>query len=197
MKIHWLLIPLLCTACASGDVRETLGLNKNAPDEFRVVSRPPLSVPPEFTLRPPAPGEPPLGAPGAEQTARSLVLEDDNSSMTTRILQKPTVSTAVDPVNSSSLATRGESNFLAKAGTNEADPAIRSQLRTEAAVEPAPKDSVSPLESWLGMKSSDPVVDPKPEAERIRENKDAGKPVNEGEVKTVDPKKDSVIDKLF
>ena len=36
--------------------RETFGLNKQAPDEFQVVSRAPLSLPPDFTLRVPEPG---------------------------------------------------------------------------------------------------------------------------------------------
>jgi hypothetical protein len=39
-------------------VRETLGLGKNAPDEFQVVSRAPLSLPPDYNLRPPEPGAP-------------------------------------------------------------------------------------------------------------------------------------------
>lgn len=36
--------------------REALGLEKVAPDEFRVVTKAPLSVPPDYALRPPAPG---------------------------------------------------------------------------------------------------------------------------------------------
>lgn len=38
--------------------RETFGLNKQSPDEFAVVSRAPLSLPPDFTLRVPEPGAP-------------------------------------------------------------------------------------------------------------------------------------------
>ena len=40
-------------ACDSNTVKDTLGLERTAPDEYRVVSRPPLSVPPDFTMRPP------------------------------------------------------------------------------------------------------------------------------------------------
>jgi hypothetical protein len=39
-------------------VRDSLGLGKNPPDEFQVVSRAPLSLPPDYALRPPAPGTP-------------------------------------------------------------------------------------------------------------------------------------------
>jgi hypothetical protein len=44
--------------CARGSVQDALGLGKRAPDEFAVVKRAPLIVPPEFDLRPPDPGAP-------------------------------------------------------------------------------------------------------------------------------------------
>ncbi len=44
------------TACGSG-VRQALGAERSTPDEFRVVTIAPLVVPPEYSLRPPRPGE--------------------------------------------------------------------------------------------------------------------------------------------
>ena len=41
---------------ACGNIRGQLGLDKQPPDEFRIVSRPPLSMPPDYALRPPQPG---------------------------------------------------------------------------------------------------------------------------------------------
>ena len=38
------------------DIQKTIGNTKQAPDEFAVVARPPLSVPLNFALRPPTPG---------------------------------------------------------------------------------------------------------------------------------------------
>lgn len=35
--------------------RSALGMTKVTPDEFRVVSKAPLVVPPDYALRPPAP----------------------------------------------------------------------------------------------------------------------------------------------
>ena len=37
-------------------VRSTFGLERNPPDEFAVVSRAPLTLPPDFSLPPPSPG---------------------------------------------------------------------------------------------------------------------------------------------
>jgi hypothetical protein len=49
---------LLFGACARGSVQDALGIGKRAPDEFAVVKRAPLIVPPEYDLRPPDPGAP-------------------------------------------------------------------------------------------------------------------------------------------
>ncbi len=49
-------LPLATGGCSN--VKETLGLTKQSPDEFKVVSRAPLSMPPDYNLRPPTPGAP-------------------------------------------------------------------------------------------------------------------------------------------
>ena len=47
----------LLAAC-SGTIQQKLGLERRVPDEFQVVRRAPLTLPPDFTLRPPTPGQP-------------------------------------------------------------------------------------------------------------------------------------------
>lgn len=41
-----------------GGLSKAIGMSKVTPDEFRVVTKAPLTVPPDFSLRPPSPGEP-------------------------------------------------------------------------------------------------------------------------------------------
>src|SRR5207248_7229544 len=53
--------PFLCLAGAlviSGcsDLKKAIGLERSTPDEFAVESRAPLTMPPDFNLRPPQPG---------------------------------------------------------------------------------------------------------------------------------------------
>ena len=48
---------LLLTGC-SDSLTRTFGLTRDAPDEFSVTTRAPLSLPPEYSLRPPRPGAP-------------------------------------------------------------------------------------------------------------------------------------------
>jgi hypothetical protein len=43
---------------ACNHAREAMGMTKVTPDEFRVVTKAPLTLPPDYDLRPPAPGEP-------------------------------------------------------------------------------------------------------------------------------------------
>ncbi len=51
------LLPALLLLAGCGDeMRKQFGLGKNPPDEFQVVRRAPLSLPPDFGLRPPQPG---------------------------------------------------------------------------------------------------------------------------------------------
>src|SRR5262245_16912226 len=53
-------VPLLLVAAAllggCGDTRKALGFDKSSPDEFKIINRAPLSLPPDYALRPPQPG---------------------------------------------------------------------------------------------------------------------------------------------
>ena len=46
----------LISGCGS-ELSDVLGTNKLPPDEFTILTKPPLIVPPEYNLRPPAEGE--------------------------------------------------------------------------------------------------------------------------------------------
>src|SRR5437762_1614075 len=95
------------TACSGNTVKTTLGLDRAAPDEFRVVSRPPLSVPPQFELKPPsATASAPNQLP-ADKQAQSVVLGSGK------------------PVAETKAGTSAESAFLKRAGADTADPKVR------------------------------------------------------------------------
>jgi hypothetical protein len=80
-----------------------LGLAKVTPDEFRVVSKAPLVIPPDYALRPPAPGEP-----------RPQELEPQSAART-----------ALLGARQSEVRSDGEKLLVAKAGADKADPLIR------------------------------------------------------------------------
>lgn len=59
--------------CSSSDGRGLLDTGKRAPDEFAVYSRAPLSLPPDYGLRPPAPGEAPKDIVDPRKEAKSVL----------------------------------------------------------------------------------------------------------------------------
>jgi hypothetical protein len=89
------------TACHS--VGDAFGQNKSPPDEFRVVTKAPLVVPPEYALRPPAPGEP-----------RPMELQPESAAEQALIGERE----ATDRDDAEKL-------LVAKAGAEHADPLIR------------------------------------------------------------------------
>jgi Protein of unknown function (DUF3035) len=74
-------LPLAAVLCLVGaaalggcsELKTAMGLDHNSPDEFAVESRAPLSMPPEFNLRPPEPGVPRPQEPAADKLARAAL----------------------------------------------------------------------------------------------------------------------------
>lgn len=69
-------VALIGAAALSGcnSTSKAFGMSKVTPDEFRVVTKAPLVVPPDFSLRPPAPGEPSPQELQPESAARVALL---------------------------------------------------------------------------------------------------------------------------
>ena len=83
--------------------RTALGMTKVTPDEFRVVTKAPLVLPPDYSLRPPAPGEP-----------RPQELQPESAARTALLGQRE-----------GEVRSDGEKLLVAKAGADKADPLIR------------------------------------------------------------------------
>jgi hypothetical protein len=82
---------------------QAFGLSKVTPDEFRVVTKAPLTLPPDYSLRPPAPGEPRPQELQPESAARQ----------------------ALEGQRQGDVRSDGEKLFVAKAGADRADPLVR------------------------------------------------------------------------
>jgi hypothetical protein len=64
---------LLFLVSGCSDFKKMVGIEKTSPDEFAVESRAPLTVPPDFDLRPPAPGAPRPQEVSAANKARTAI----------------------------------------------------------------------------------------------------------------------------
>lgn len=195
MRYAVLALGLLCTACGEADVKGTLGLNRAAPDEFRVVSRPPLSVPREFTLYPPdeARGR---AARATTPDARSLVFggSAEEKYTTQASLSDGSADTAVAPVGASPLPSGAEEQLLQRLGAQRASADIRETLRQERAVEDADPSLLDQIRE--PYKQGEPVVDAAAESKRLKQNAAEGKSVTEGDVPTQTPST-SILDEWF
>lgn len=77
LTLSALLVILLVSGC--GTIKNITGKGKNPPDEFAVVQRPSLVIPPDFSLTPPVPGEPsPQDLASAPDTLRALFPGQEN-----------------------------------------------------------------------------------------------------------------------
>ena len=179
-----LAVLLLGTALSScTGIKEQLGLTKSAPDEFTVVTKAPLIIPPDFTLRPPRPGSSgPQDVQVREQARRALIGAARDQSG----------EAGAQPARS-----RAETLFLRKAGTNEADPQIRAVLRreTSALVEKDPSFTRRLL-FWQRDSEEESLVDAEKEAERLREAAEKGQSPAQGEVPVIE-RRDSIFRRAF
>src|ERR1700761_2388309 len=116
----------LSALSACDTLRREAGLTKQAPDEFAVMTKAPLIIPPDFNLHPPAPGAPPLNQEGPTDSAQTALF---NSS------DPQTVAAGMG-----GNLTLGERMLLANAGVQNADPAIRAQLQADARASAAAAD---------------------------------------------------------
>jgi len=187
----------LLAGCSQGEVKENLGLVREAPDEFRVVSRPPLSVPKEFYLTPPTPGAERAYGLSAEEQARDLVTGGRSGEDDTPLQQRQDAlaDTAAPVVSSAPLASSAEENFLKRAGITEADPEVRQKLYQERAA--TADEEPDMIDRLRGEGAGDPVVDAQAEKARLENNKKKNQPANAGEVPVVDPKEKSTLERLF
>ena len=155
---------LALSACSGA--KEKMGLTHRAPDEFAVVKRAPLAMPPDYTLRPPAPGADRPQETNIEEQAREVVFGGE---------KQETQRTA--PASAESL-------ILQKTGGVAADPSIRRVVDQEVVEE---EDDTRPVAERLlgwGDSGDEPaasIVDAQKEAERLKKNEDEGKPVTEGQ----------------
>jgi hypothetical protein len=236
--------------CARGTVQDALGMSKRAPDEFAVVRRAPLIVPPDYDLRPPDPGAPrpnigttsdqarvAMTGSQAEPSAAARVLAgatpatgqavtgsatggmpasaiaDDLLSAGTNIPNSgatmPLATTPAAPANAPATApanapagrtgeTRGEMAMVALAGGNQADPDIRRTIAEEnqdlADVEAS---LFTRIVGWRQPSTLGATIDAPAEAQRLRDNKIAGRAPTDGDTPTVVNRRQSALQGLL
>lgn len=178
---------LLLAACGGGNsIKDSLGYGKNAPDEFAVITKAPLVIPPDFSLRPPQPG-----------VARPQEAGFEPSMVAQRALNGD--STAQNVAVSSADGSMGEQILLQKTGGADANPAIRSVVNNETrSLVERDKSFTDDVLFWQQKTPSDDLtVDATGERHRLEQNAAEGKPVTAGDTPTIKPKKPGFFSGLW
>jgi hypothetical protein len=135
-------------------------MGKNSPDEFEVVTKAPLVIPPDFSLKPPAPGQSAGPQTEAELIAQKAILGDAQ-----------TFTAGMSP---------GERALLAGAGATHADPLIRQVIDQDyASLIRRGDDFADRLIFW--DKSANPAdrsVDPGAEERRLEQRQAGTAPID-------------------
>ena len=188
------LILVLCLIAAALSVagcdraRSVIGLDKQAPDEFAVVTRAPLSLPPDYGLRPPTPGAQRPQEQAVRNEARDILLRNS------RLAPGDAVKEAV----SSGRFSAGEAAFLARAGALNADPTIRQTVNREStAIAEATTGMLDKVLFWRKVDEPGTIVDPEKESRRLREARAMGDAVNKGEVPVIERKERGILEGIF
>jgi len=171
---------LVAVSGCSADLSRAFGVTRDTPDEFQVTTRAPLSMPPDYTLRPPRPG----ATRPQEMTA-------------TRAGEAALVPQAALTTGAAGSVSPGEQALLSAAGP--AAPAdIRRQIDRDAAVEADSRSFTDYLMFWRTHTPPPGVaVDPQKEAERLRDNAALGQNVNQGQTPIIVDKPKSIMERWF
>jgi Protein of unknown function (DUF3035) len=168
---------------------ENLGGGKKvSPDEFKIVSHSPLTMPPNAELRPPRPGEPrPQETSPADQAKEAL-----SPAMAGRVQAKANAGPAAGAPGDAS-----EAALVAKASAGGVDPNIRSQVNRDTRTL-AEKDNtwIDSLIFWQDKPPPGVIVDPEKEQQRLREAQASGNP-SSGATPTIERRKRGLLEGIF
>jgi hypothetical protein len=167
--------------------KQALGQTKESPDEFAVFQRAPLSLPPDYGLKPPRPGsERPQAVNPRDRVAQALGSKRTASGQPTKT-----------KAGLYSLS-RGERSVLQLTGATKADPEIRMKIEKETGIMvTAGKSFTDKITFWQKPDKFGLTVDPAKEAKRIQKNQALGKPLNKGDIPVIKRKSKAIFQGVF
>ncbi len=165
-------------ACGGDELSRTIGLSRDAPDEFTVTTRAPLSMPPDYTLRPPRPG-----------ASRPQELSERRQAEAALSPQ-----TALDTNQAGT--SPGQQAIVGAAGP-AAPHNIRNQVDADAQLDAPGRGFTDKLMFWRSPPRPGTVVDPTRESQRLRQNAALGQSVEDGTTPIIQHRHPGILDRIF
>lgn len=185
-------VSIVLAALALGGCGESgsiFGFERGGPDEFTVVRRQPLSMPPDATLRPPQPG--------ADQSTRDLGSNRAREGLLAAAPdgETPLGTSAIPQYTGPTGPSQGEVALVQRvAAYYGVEPGIRRTVDQESRQLALEQESlVNKLLFWREPPPPGTVLDAAAESRRLRENEALGKPVNSGAAPVIVRKKSGII----
>ncbi len=157
----------------------TFGFSRDAPDEFSVSTQAPLSMPPDYSIRPPRPG-----APRPQAVPDSVAAEE-------ALMPQTTLG-----------STAGGMSAGQEALVQEAGPPAPADIRTEIAQEQGRLNAAGGsfadrLMFWRSTPAPGIAVDPQKEAQRLRQNAALGQSPQQGQTPIIQPQPRGWLSGIF
>lgn len=174
---------VLLSVALSGctDARRALGFEKAPPDEFQVVERAPLAMPPEFSMRPPTPG----------------AVRPQEGSTTDQARRVLTGGRSYTPITTQGRS-QGDVILLQKAGAENIQPDIRTLINKETLqMAETDRSFTDRLVFWRKPEAPGHMVDPVKETQRLRENQALGRAVTDGETPKIERRRRGMLEGIF
>ena len=165
-----LIFVIALTGCE--ETKRVFGKTKEAPDEFAVYRRAPLSLPPDSNLRPPTPGV----------SRPQVVNPRDQARAALGLSAKKTDKVDLSKSEDITRLSNGERALLALTGANKANPQIRRLVEEKTSDLYENNETFTDKMVFWRSKNKGVALDPEKELKRIREAQSLGKPLNSKDI---------------
>lgn len=184
-NVFAIILPILLIGCSSA--RDIVGLGKQSPDEFEVVTRAPLSLPPDYGLRVPIPNISRTQEKSVKDSADDLISSRGSSSR--QKLSRRNRLGATSPA---------EDAILGRAQARSSDDSIRAKLSSDnKTISGTDKKLIDKIIFWQGAEKPGAILDPEKESKRINDLKSDGKTIANGDVPVIERADWGLLDGLF
>lgn len=160
------------------DLSRSFGFTRSSPDEFAVTTQPPLSMPPDYAIRPPEPGAPrPQAVPASRAAEQALIPQS--------ALTGPGPAGAIGPGQQALVQ-----SATAAAGAPPSGPQLGLASNTG-------DQSFARILLFGGPGGTEELVNAPAEAKRLRENAALGRSPVAGETPVIKPEQKGWLQRLF